>query len=61
MAEVYHIRYTCVNGVFANGWKAWECHLTKLDFELATNDFRIVSIELVDGKPKVEWEPKTKP
>ena len=24
-----------------------------------TNDFRIVSIELVDGKPKVEWEPKT--
>jgi len=25
----------------------------------ATNDFRIVSIELVDGKPKVEWEPKT--
>ena len=26
---------------------------------LATNDFRIVSIELVDGKPKVEWEPKT--
>ena len=41
--------------------KAWEWHLTKLDFELATNDFRIVSIELVDGKPKVEWEPKTKP
>ena len=25
----------------------------------ATNDFRIVSIEMVDGKPKVEWEPKT--
>ncbi len=24
-----------------------------------TNDFCIVSIELVDGKPKVEWEPKT--
>ena len=24
-----------------------------------TNDFRIVSIEMVDGKPKVEWEPKT--
>ena len=24
----------------------------------STNDFRIVSIELVDGKPKVEWEPK---
>ena len=25
----------------------------------ATNDFRIVSIEMVDGEPKVEWEPKT--
>ena len=24
----------------------------------ATNDFRIVSNDLVDGKPKVEWEPK---
>ncbi len=24
----------------------------------STNDFRIVSIEMVDGKPKVEWEPK---
>ena len=23
------------------------------------NDCRIVSIEMVDGKPKVEWEPKT--
>ncbi len=23
------------------------------------NDFRIVSIEFGDGKPKVEWEPKT--
>ena len=22
------------------------------------NDFRIVSIELVDGKPKIDWEPK---
>jgi hypothetical protein len=26
---------------------------------LATNDFRIVSIELVNGKPKAGWEPKT--
>ena len=26
---------------------------------MPTNDFRIVSIELVDGGPKVEWEPKT--
>ena len=26
---------------------------------MATNDFRIVSIGLVDGNPKVEWESKT--
>ena len=25
---------------------------------LDTNDFRIVSIEIVDGEPKVEWVPK---
>ena len=25
---------------------------------LDTNDFRIGSIEIVDGEPKVEWEPK---
>ena len=25
---------------------------------LDTNDFRIVSIEIVDGEPKVEWEPR---
>ena len=25
---------------------------------LATNDSRIVSTEIVDGEPKVEWEPK---
>ena len=30
-----------------------------LDPTDATDDFRIVSIELVDGEPKVEWEPKT--
>ena len=30
-----------------------------LDPADATNDFRIVSIEMVDGKPKLEWEPKT--
>ena len=29
-----------------------------LDPTDVTNDFRIVSIEFVDGKPKVEWEPK---
>ena len=30
----------------------------KFKATLATNDFRIVSIEIVDGEPKVEWEPK---
>ena len=36
------------------------CCCTKVQIAaLATNDFRIVSIEIVDGKPKVEWEPKT--
>ena len=43
----------------ANGRKVWECYVLGLDPEVATNDFRIVSIELVDDKPKVEWEPKT--
>ena len=42
-----------------NGYSAVECYALGLDTALATNDFRIVSIELVDGKPKVEWEPKT--
>ena len=43
----------------ANGRTAAECYALGLDPAEATNDFRIVSIELVDGKPKVEWEPKT--
>ncbi len=44
----------------ANGKRSVaECYALGLDPELATNDFRIVSIEMVDGKPKVEWEPKT--
>ena len=43
----------------ANGRAAAECYALGLDPTDATNDFRIVSIELVDGKPKVEWEPKT--
>ena len=42
----------------ANGRTAAECYALGLDPVEATNDFRIVSIELVDGKPKVEWEPK---
>ena len=43
----------------ANGRTAAEYYALGLDPALATNDFRIVSIEIVDGKPKVEWEPKT--
>ena len=43
----------------ANGRTGAECYALGLDPADATNDFRIVSIELVDGKPKVEWEPKT--
>lgn len=43
----------------ANGRTAAECYALGLDPALATNDFRIVSIEMVDGEPKVEWEPKT--
>ena len=39
-------------------WTTAECYALGLDPAEATNDFRIVSIELVDGKPKVEWEPK---
>ena len=42
----------------ANGRTAAECYALGLDPTLATNDFRIVSIELVDVEPKVEWEPK---
>ena len=43
----------------ANGRTAAECYALGLDPTLATNDFRIVSIEMVDDTPKVEWEPKT--
>ena len=43
----------------ANGRKVWECYALGLDPADTTNDLRIVSIKLVDGKPKVEWEPKT--
>ena len=42
----------------ANGRTAAECYALGLDPALATDDFRIVSIEMVDGEPKVEWEPK---
>ena len=40
----------------ANGKRSVaECYALGLDPADATNDFRIVSIELVDGNPKVEW------
>ena len=42
----------------ANGRTATECYALALDSALATDDIRIVSIEIVDGEPKVEWEPK---
>ena len=42
----------------ANGRSAAECYALGLDPADETSDFRIVSIEMVDGKPKVEWEPK---
>lgn len=43
----------------ANGRTATECYVLGLDPADAMNDLRIVSIELVDSKPHVEWEPKT--
>ncbi len=41
-----------------NGCTVAEAYALGLDPALATNDFRIVSIEMVDGEPKVGWEPK---
>ena len=52
-------RELVADALTANGRTAAECYALGLDPTDATNDFRIVSIELVDGKPKVEWEPKT--
>ena len=42
----------------ASGRTAAECYALGPDQVDATDDFRIVSIEIVDGEPKVEWEPK---
>ena len=39
-------------------WPA-DCYAQGIDSALAMSAFLIESIELVDGKPKVEWEPKT--
>jgi len=51
-------RNLTADAVAANGRTAAECYALGLDPALATNDFRIVSIEMVDGEPKVGWEPK---
>ena len=42
----------------ASGRTTAECYALGPDQVDATDDFRIVSIEIVDGEPKVEWEPK---
>ncbi len=52
-------RNLTADAVAANGRTAAECYALGLDPTDATNDFRIVSIEIVDGEPKVVWEPKT--
>ena len=41
-----------MNFTVANGWTAAECYALGLDPADATNDFRIVSIEMVGG----EWK-----
>ena len=43
----------------ANGRTVAECYALGLDPADATDDFRIVSIEVTDDGTKVEWEPKT--
>ena len=53
-------RERALKSTAANGRRTIsECYALGLDPTDSTNDFRIVSIELVDGTPKVEWEPKT--
>ena len=40
------------NGTAANGRKVWECYVLRLDPQVATNDFRIVSFPMkADGTP----------
>ena len=47
-----------MTSTLANGRTAAVCYALGLDPADTANDFRIVSTEMVDGKPKVEWEPK---
>ena len=58
VVDEYEVYEASAKASAANGRKMWECYVLGLDPEVATSDFRIVSIEMVDGKPKVEWEPK---
>lgn len=52
-------RERALKSTAANGRRTVsECYALGLDPTDATNDFRIVSIEMVDGVPHVEWEPK---
>ena len=52
-------RHLAADARVANGRTAAECYVLGLNPTDSTNDFRIVSIDLADGKPMVEWEPKT--
>ena len=52
-------RERALNSTAANGWRTVsECYALGLNPMDATNDLCIVSIEMVDGVPHVEWEPK---
>ena len=52
-------RERALNSTAANGWRTVsECYALGLNPMDATNDLCIVSIEMVDGVPHVEWKPK---
>ena len=44
------------NGTAANGMKVWECYVAGLD-PAGTTEFTVKSISVVDGVPRVEWNP----
>ncbi len=51
-------RHLAADARAANGRTAAECYALGLDPADPTDDLRIVSIEVVDGKVQVEWTPK---
>ena len=59
VVDEYEAYDAAAKATAANGRTAAECYALGLDPSLATNDFRIVSIEVTDDGTKVEWEPKT--